>query len=120
LARDDDRSANLALGGNGTASGDGVCGVLLLVNIAGYADARFDGDIGDGDRGDFGDGLGDFVTSRNLDGERDRERRRDLTAEVTSTWCTCVGDGIVRVPPPLLEYDMVNVLVGMWRLDACK
>jgi hypothetical protein len=42
-----------------------------------------------------------------LDGDRDNERRRDLTAELTSTWWTCVGDGSVRVPPPLFEYDMM-------------
>jgi hypothetical protein len=43
-----------------------------------------------------------------LDGDRDSERRKDLTADVTSTWRTCVGDGKVSVPPPLLEYDIVR------------
>lgn len=43
----------------------------------------------------------------NFDGDRDSERRKDLTAEVTSTWRTCVGDGRVSVPPPLFEYDIV-------------
>lgn len=45
----------------------------------------------------------------NLDGDRDNERRRDLTADVTSTWRTCVGDGKVSVPPPLFEYDMACI-----------
>lgn len=58
----------------------------MPANNAGYEDARLDGDTGDGDSGDDGDGLGDFVASRNLDGERDKERLSDLTAEVTSTW----------------------------------
>lgn len=61
---------------------------------------------GDGESGDFGDVFGDLVTRRNLDGDRDSERLRDLTAEVTSTWWTCVGDGSVRVPP-LFEYGMI-------------
>lgn len=118
MARDEDRSANLALGGNGTARGDGVCGVFVLANNAGYEDARLDGETGDGDSGDLGDELGDLVTSRNLDGERDKERLSDLTAEVTSTWWACVGDGRVRVPPPLLEYDMM--FVGMSRLSNLR
>ena len=46
---------------------------------------RFGGDRGDGDRGDFGDGLGDLDIKRNLDGDLESERRRDLTADVTST-----------------------------------
>lgn len=86
MALDEERSANLALGGNGTASGDGVWGVFVAAKMAGYEEARLDGDSGDGDSGDFGEGLGDLVTSRNLDGERDKERLSDLTAEVTSTW----------------------------------
>jgi hypothetical protein len=69
--------------------------------------ARFEGDKGDSESGDFGDRLGDLsVTRWNLDGDRDSERRRDLTAEVTSTLWTCVGDGSVRVPPLPFVYDM--------------
>lgn len=87
LALVDERSASLALGGNGTASGDGVWGVLVVdAKTAGYEDARLEGDNGDGDSGDLGDELGDLVTNLNLDGERDKERLSDLTAEVTSTW----------------------------------
>jgi hypothetical protein len=45
-----------------------------------------DGDNGEGDSGDLGDGLGDLcVTSLNFDGDRDSDRRKDLTAEVIST-----------------------------------
>lgn len=79
----------------------------LLPKIEVCADVRFGGDNGEGDRGDFGDELGDFVTRRNFDGDRERERRSVLTAELTSTRCTCVGDGKVNVPPPLFEYDMI-------------
>jgi hypothetical protein len=86
--RVEERRANFALGGNGTARGDGVCGGLLglpVKIVAGWEDARLGGDKGDGESGDFGEELGDLVTRRNLDGDRDSERRRDLTAEVTST-----------------------------------
>ena len=105
LARPEERSANFALGGNGTANGDGVCGGLLVlpVKIVGCETVRFGDENGDGDSGDLGDELGDFLTRLNLDGDLESERLRDLTAEVTSTWCTCVGEGKVRVPPPLLE-----------------
>jgi hypothetical protein len=78
---------------------------------AGWEDERF----GDGERGDFGDELGDLATMRNLDGDRDRERLSDRTADVTSTWCACVGEGNVRVPPPC-EYDMAAVEEGETRL----
>lgn len=88
LGRDADRNANFALGGNGTAKGEGVCGGLPE-NPAKrelWVDARFGGEAGEGDNGDCGEELGDFFgTKRNLDGDRDNERRRDLTAEVTST-----------------------------------
>lgn len=50
--RVDDRNANFALGGKGTARGDGVCGVLADENRPGVEDARFGGD---GESGDFGD-----------------------------------------------------------------
>lgn len=55
------------------------------MNILGCDTARLGGDSGDGDRGDLGDELGDLVTRRNFDGDRDSERLSDLTAEVTST-----------------------------------
>jgi hypothetical protein len=86
LERPEERSASFALGGNGTAKGDGVWGGLLKpVKMVGLDTARLGGDFGDGERGDFGDELGDFLTKLNLDGDRESERRRDLTAEVTST-----------------------------------
>ena len=100
----EDLKASLALGGYGTARGDGVCGV---VDELGCEHARFCGDNGEGDRGDLGEELGDLVTKRNLEGDRDSDRRMDLTAEVTSTWRTCVGDGSVSVPPPPFENDMI-------------
>jgi hypothetical protein len=80
------------------------------VNMVGLDVARLGGDLGDGESGDFGDKLGDFLTKLNLEGDRESERRRDLTAEVTSTWWTCVGEGSVRVPPPPFEYDMIYVV----------
>lgn len=53
LARPDERNANFALGGKGTASGEGVCGGLELpVKIVGCETARFGGDKGEGDSGD--------------------------------------------------------------------
>ena len=48
-----------------------------------------------------------ILTSLNLEGDREMDRRRDLTAAFTSTWWTCVGEGRVKVPPPLLEYAMI-------------
>lgn len=87
--RPEDLSASFALGGKGTARGEGVWGVLLeeLVKKLRWEPvlARLEGERGDGESGDFGDELGDFFTRLNLDGERERERLRDLTAEVTST-----------------------------------
>lgn len=65
---------------------------------------------GEGDRGDFGEGLGDLVTRRNFEGDRESERLMDLTAEEISAW---VGEGRVRVPP-LLEYDIL-----LLRCDYC-
>ena len=50
----DERSASFDDGGKGTAKGEGVCGGLLEVKIAGFETARFGDDEGDGDR------LGDF------------------------------------------------------------
>jgi hypothetical protein len=78
--RVEERSASFALGGNGTARGDGVGGGLLEAN-KGCGEARWG--MG-GDRGELGDGLGDFATRRNFDGDRERERRSDLTALATS------------------------------------
>lgn len=80
-----DLTVSLALGGYGTASGEGVCAGVVekrppAVRLVG------DGDNGDGERGDLGDGLGDFrPTKRNLDGDLESDLRIDLTAEVTST-----------------------------------
>lgn len=82
MIREDERNANLTLGGNGTANGEGVCGKLLLEFVV--LGAGF-GESGDGDRGDFGDGLLAAVTKRNFDGDLERERRSERTAEVTST-----------------------------------
>lgn len=53
--------------------------------MAGLDVARLGGEVGDGESGDFGDVVGDVVTRLNFDGDRESERRRDLTAEVTST-----------------------------------
>ena len=84
--RPEERSASFALGGKGTARGDGVLGGLPKPwKMVGLDVARLGGDSGDGESGDFGDELGDFLTKLNFDGDRESERRRDLTAELTST-----------------------------------
>jgi hypothetical protein len=75
---------------------------VLYPDPEGFETVRFGGE---GDRGDVGDGLGDFATRRNFEGDRDSDRLRERTAEVTSTWWTCVGEGRVKVPP-LFEYDI--------------
>ncbi len=49
----------------------------------------------------------ELVRDRNLDGDRESERRRVRTADVTSIWCACVGDGSARVPPEF-ENDIVQ------------
>ncbi len=66
----------------------------------------------------FGDGLGDWrrtlewavgdaiPDSLNLEGDRERDLRSDLTVELTSTWWTWVGEGSVSVPPLPFENDM--------------
>lgn len=41
-----------------------------------------------------------------FEGDRDKERRKDRTAAETSTWCTPLGEGRVRVPPPPFPYDI--------------
>lgn len=60
--------------------------------------------------GDWGDGCCDVLPSELFELERDRnfvegdldmDRRKVLTAEVTSIWCAWVGDGKARVPPSL-------------------
>jgi len=82
-----DRSESFTLGGNGLAKGEGVCDGVPLKMVDGCEFRRFGGDRGDGESGDFGDAAGVLsVIRRNLEGERDNERRSDLTAEVTSTW----------------------------------
>lgn len=80
-----ERRESLTLGGKGLASGDGVC-VGVPGVVVGCEKARLGGESGDGDNGDLGDWLPDRdVTMRNFDGERDNERRSDLTADETST-----------------------------------
>ena len=66
----------------------------------------------------FGDALGDWrrtlgwavedaiPDSLNLEGDRERDLRSDLTVELTSTWWTWVGEGSVSVPPLPFEKDM--------------
>lgn len=118
LERADDRRANFALGGNGTARGEGVCDGLLP-KMDGVENARFGGE---GERGDLGDGLGDLVTRRNFEGDRESERLMDLTAEEISA---CVGEGRVRVPP-LLEYDILvlrcdsSICLSITMEDSCS
>jgi len=62
--------------------------------------------------------AGDVIPdSLNLEGDRERDLRRDRTVDVTSTVCTCVGEGRVRVPPPPLEND---IAAGAGSLGAVK
>lgn len=51
-------------------------------------------------------------TKLNFEGDLDIDRRNDRTAALTSTWWTCVGEGRVNVPPPLLEYDIPRADAG--------
>lgn len=48
-------------------------------------DTRFCDDSGEGDRGDFDEGLGDLVKSRNFDGDLESDRLSERTADETST-----------------------------------
>jgi len=80
----DDRNASFALGGKGTASGEEMC--------AGFPNGVVEGVVetarlwGVGESGDFaGEALGDLVMSRNFEGDLDRERLNDRTADPTST-----------------------------------
>lgn len=67
-------------------------------------------EVRDGESGELGDGDADLdVTKRKvgpLEGERERERRNCLKAELVFTWRMCVGDGKCKVPPtsPCGEY----------------
>ena len=99
-----DLSDSLTLGENGVAKGD------FWRVVPGNSDPKcLDGEPpgvnGEGDRGERGEAhpsLGDFF-KWNLDGERDSERLRvlsaDLKAEPASEVVKCVGEGSVKVPP---------------------
>ena len=101
-----DLSESLTLGGNGLANGEDGC-ALAPGNAEPNCFGDPDGVSGEGDRGELGEPpLGDFFMW-NLDGERDRERRRVLMPAVKSEFLMCVGEGIESVPPLLLEYDMI-------------
>lgn len=56
----------------------------------------------------------------NFDGERDKERRKDRTAADMSTWCTCVGDGSVSVPPHLSEYAILHSISSLFAAAPLK
>lgn len=57
--------------------------------------------------GEWRRALGDAIPeSLNLEGDRERDLRSDLTVELTSTWWTWVGEGSVSVPPLPFENDM--------------
>jgi hypothetical protein len=64
-------------------------------------------------QGDWGDGCLELsqplepVRARKRDGDREMERRSVRTAELTSIVWACVGEGRARVPPLLLEKDIV-------------
>lgn len=86
--------------------------------IAGVAGAGGGADPG-GSIWGVGDGVGDcrkaaeepevevgIPDNRNLEGERERDLRSDLTAEPTSTWWPWVGEGSVSVPPLPFENDI--------------
>lgn len=101
-----DLNESLTLGGNGVANGEDGC-ALAPGNGAPSCFGDPDGVSGEGDRGELGEPLlGDFFMW-NLDGERDRERRRVLMPALKSEFLMCVGEGIESVPPLLLEYDMI-------------
>ena len=111
----------------GMASGDneGEC-----VGESTFADNdRCGGGSRGGESGELGAGDVDFeVTSRNLegdrdkplDGDRDNECRSCLKAEVGSTWWMCVGEGKCSVPPmsPDGEYGPTILAPGSLKNDV--
>lgn len=79
-----ERNESLTLGGKGLARGEGVWFGVLDGALLSSDDLPED--FGEGEWTETGEELADLdVTKRNLDGERDSERRKDLTADVTST-----------------------------------
>ena len=75
-----------ALGGKGTANGEGE---VTAKDEKMFAEVVFDGECGEGDSGDFGVGDGDAEVTRRkagpLDGDLESERRSCRIAEVAST-----------------------------------
>jgi hypothetical protein len=75
-----------ALGGKGTASGDVE---VTAKDEKVFAEVAFDGESGEGERGDLGVGDGDAEVTRRkagpLEGERESDRRSCRMAEVAST-----------------------------------
>lgn len=87
----------------------GAAGVAGMVVDAGWSNCTavpVDDGFGNWRKMEDEAGVGDAAAadSLNFDGDRERDRRSDRTAEPTSTW---VGEGRASVPPLPLEYDIV-------------
>jgi hypothetical protein len=87
----------------------GAAGVTGIGVEAGRSNCTVDDGVGERRKMEEVAGVGDAAPDNlNLEGERERERRNDRTAELTSTWWTCVGEGRVSVPPLPDEYDIAD------------
>ncbi len=87
------------MGVKGPTTNAGVVGTVADVGTV-AAPSKWTGVVVEGAAGDV------IPDSLNLEGDRERDLRRDRTVDVTSTVCTWVGEGRVRVPPPPLENDI--------------
>lgn len=87
----------------------GAAGVAGIEVDAGRSNCTVDDGVGGWRKMEVVAGVGDAAAADNLnlDGDRERDRRSDRTAEPTSTWWTWVGEGSVSVPPLPFEYDIV-------------
>lgn len=86
-------------GADCVCEGSGCC--------CGVALKRRQGDWGEACRESEVCELYEWERDRSLEGDLERERRKLRTADVTSIWWACVGDGRAKVPPLLLEKDML-------------
>lgn len=112
--------AGKEVGDEGPARAAGVTGIGVDEEEGCSNSADLEG-VGDCRKLEAAPGVGDAAPeSRNLDGDLESDLRSDRTAEPTSTWCTCVGEGRVSVPPLPLENDMVGVVLLLFCLTSAR